>query len=114
MNRKHKSMKRKTFFISASAALVILLVCFGVFLHSQNSASTPPAPGSYYIEETGETYQYELKMYGKLPNASTPVSFYVYANDPDLSFRELSQMLISSQLPLSDRDFYISEKAIAN
>ena len=51
-------------------------------------------------------------MYGKLPNATNPVSFYVYSNDPYLSFSELSQWLISSQL--HDRDFYISENPIVS
>lgn len=114
MSRWCKSTSKRVIVISVATTLVILLVCLVVYLLPMNSRSNPPVAGSYYIEETNETYQYELKMYGELPNSSNPLSFYVYTNDPNLSFTELSQRLISSHLPLSDRGFYISEDPIPN
>ena len=68
--------------------------------------------GNYYIEETGKTYQYEIKMSGTLPNAANPSSFYVYTDDANLSFEKLSQRLLSSQ-KRPELDFYISADQIA-
>lgn len=114
MSRWCKFVGRRQIVIIISTTLVVLLVGLGIYLLPLCSGNNSPTAGSYYIEETNETYQYELKMYGKLPNSFNPISFYVYTNDPDLTFMELSQMLISSQYPLNDRNFYISEKSIPN
>lgn len=69
-----------------------------------------PDAGVFYIEETGKTYQYEHQMNGTLPNSTVPISFYVYSNDPDLTFSELLQILVSSQQ--TEKDLYISEVKI--
>lgn len=114
MSRWCKFVGRRQIVILISTTLVVLLVGLGIYLLPLCSGNNSPTAGSYYIEETNETYQYELKMYGELPNSSNPLSFYVYTNDPNLSFTELSQRLISSHLPLSDRGFYISEDPIPN
>ena len=67
--------------------------------------------GNYYIEEVGKGYQYEIKMFGTLPNSTNPISFYVYTDDANLSFEELTQALLSSQTR-PELDFYISSYQI--
>lgn len=67
--------------------------------------------GNYYIDEIGKSYQYELKISGTLPNSTAPITFYVYTDDANLSFEEISQVLLSSK-ERPELHFYISADPI--
>lgn len=105
----------KVIIISISIFLFLVLVCITgciIFAHWADETNAENRnPGVYYIEEIDRTYQYELKMFGTLPNATTPISFYVYTDNANLSFSEVSKVLTSSQ-STSNYDFYISEDPI--
>ena len=94
-------------------SLVLALVCVLGLVGCGHSNE-----GNYYIEETGKTYHYEIEMSGTLPNATNPVSFYVYTDDADLSFEDVTQALLITQAHLSslypnpELDFYISSDQI--
>lgn len=110
--KQHKIAKKSNFVILGVFIAVFLVIgCLVVFCDSHDGPagtnSNNIASGSFYIEETGETYQYELVMSGKLPNASDTVSFYVYTDDPNLTFAKVIRMLTSSNY--EECDFYISE-----
>lgn len=99
--------------VSSSVVLILLLIVLAGYLLSDNASSAcDTVVGTYYIEETGRTYRYERKVFGKLPNAAEPIWFYVYSDDPDMSFVKASQILTSSQS--HEFDIYISETPISN
>ena len=113
--KQHKFAKKSNFVILGVFIAVFLVIgCLVVFRDSNGGAvgtnSNNIAQGSFYIEETGETYQYELVMNGKLPNASDTISFYVYTDDPNLTFTKVIRMLTSSNY--EECDFYISETSV--
>ncbi len=87
-----------------------ILLILSMVLAFAGCGNSKELTGGYYIDEIEKSYQYELKMSGTLPNAANPISFYVYTDDPDLSFSEVSQAFLSSQK--TDLDFYISEYQI--
>lgn len=114
MSRYISSKNQKVVIVSVSVVLFFALVAVVESIISNHSANnsyaSEPNSGPFYIEENGRTYQYEIKIFGKLPNAATPMSFYVYTDNANLSFAEVSRALISQQH--TDYDFYISEVPI--
>lgn len=114
MSRFNLSKNQKTILVPVLAVLLLVLVCVvGCFVsnHWTNSShANNPNSGPFYIADADRTYQYELQMVGTLPNAAAPISLYVYTDDPNLSFAEFRQALLSSQH--TDFDFYVSEVPI--
>ena len=108
MPRQNLFKNYKSIVITACVVLLLsLILFFGYFFFNYSVNNSMFNPGVYYIEETNQTYKYEYEMHGTLPNSTQSVLFYVYSNDPDLTFLEVCQTLLSSQL--TSNEFYISE-----
>ena len=98
--------KRKALIASAVAAVLLVAVCVG-------SVFAREKPAGFYIADVDRTYQYELHLSGYFPNAKAPTSLYVYTDDPNFTFEQLSEQLFSSQYEIAFRtDFYFAEEPI--
>lgn len=107
-------MKKKCLLYSSALALILACIMCSKACNNRNNLTIEQQAksGIYYIEEIDRAYSYELKVYGTLPNAISPVSFYVYTDDATLTTWRIMNSLVSSQK--SEYDFYVSEKAVEN
>lgn len=98
--------KRKA--LIASGVVAVLLVAASV-----ENVFAREKPAGFYIADVDRTYQHELHLSGCFPNATEPCSFYVYTDDPKLSFEQLSEQLFSSQYETAFKtDFYLADEPV--